>query len=161
MVDVQVGPEAGKVGAPKKRSAGNDANLSSFVKYDRLRRTLDEKLKKVKIELERLEPLVLSHFERTGTDRVKRGGLTVYLRRQLWAGRQDGVTNEMAVEVLVANGMPEFTEPHLKTQSLSALIREMDKQHSETGGWATWMPEPIKAVIKVSEVLSVQTRTSD
>lgn len=132
---------------------GSSLTLRKYARLDRDRRTLKEKLAKVEAEIDETEPGVIEHFQRMGMDRATIDGTTIYLRRELWAGKADGVTDEAACDALAANGLGDYVKRKFNTQSVSAFVRELD-------GRGEPLPAPLAAVLKISEVFKIGTRRS-
>jgi|TARA_R110002167_G_scaffold59891_3_gene169633 hypothetical protein len=98
-----------------------------------------------------LQEIILKHFERNGIQNIKQNGATVYLKRDLWAGREEGVTNEEAAQALQDAGLGEYVGP--STQGLSAYLRELDELGEQ-------IPAPLRGKIKVTETFKIQSRRS-
>lgn len=133
------------------------ADIRTVRKYAQLenrRAELDDELKAVKAQLADLEPAVLSYFQRQGMQSTKMEGRTLYLKRELYAGRADGIESEFACEALKSAGLGEFVREGIVTNSLSALLRERDREH----GYEQAVPEPLRGVIVANEVHKVGSR---
>ena len=116
------------------------------------RNRLEAELSAVKKRLADLEPDVLKWFEAQGLSSAKLSdGRTIYLRRELWAGRADGVDNEEACSALIASGLTDLVEPHYNVNTLSAYLRELDKNGDP-------LPPPMQGKIIVREVFKVGSR---
>ncbi len=135
------------------KPTGRSTSLRTYAKLDKERRTLNARLKKLDTLIEETSHAVLDHFQKIGIDRVTVDGVTIYVRRQLWAGREDGVTVDEACTALKDAGLPEYAHERVNTQSLSAFVRELDAAGKP-------LPAELQGVIKVSEVFKVQTRMS-
>lgn len=139
--------------ATQAQSGATDLDLREYINLDLERRELKERLGVVEERLGDLEPRVLEYFERMGIDRVSIDGVTVYIRRELWAGREEGVSWEQACEALVAAGLEDYVSPRFNHMSLSAYVRELDRQGEPT-------PEPLVGIISIAEKFRVHTRKS-
>lgn len=113
---------------------------------------LKDRLAAIDARLADLEPTVLDWFQRNGVDRVRVDDRTLSLRRELWAGRAEGVDTAAACAALVAAGLPEFAEPRVNTQSLSALLREREKSGEPA------VPPELEGVIVANEVFKIGSR---
>lgn len=113
---------------------------------------LKDRLAAIDARLGDLEPHVLEWFQREGVDRIRVDDRTLSLRRELWAGRADGVDTEAACAALIAAGLSEFAARRVNTQSLSALLREREK-----GGEAA-VPAELEGVIVANEVWKISSR---
>lgn len=100
-----------------------------------------------------LEPFVTGELQG-----FKTKGLTLFVRRQLWAGviRLDGETtagpaNERAAAALRAAGLGEFTGLKVEAQSLSAYVRELDERGEK-------LPPELEPYINVSTKIELSAR---
>lgn len=125
---------------------------SSFVK----KQDAEAAVKAAEAEMKELHDTVVEYFQRHGVDKQTLDGITVYLRRELWAGREEAADNAMACKALGDAGMGEMAEPRINTQKLSAYARELDKQ----GTSLTDAHPELKGLIKVSEVFKIGARQS-
>mgnify|MGYP003134179461 CR=1 FL=1 len=98
-----------------------------------------------------LQEIILAHFEQNSIQNIKQNGVTVYLKRELWAGREERVSNEEAAQALNDAGLSEYIGP--TTQSLSAYLRELDKEGEP-------LPEKLRGKIKLTETYKIQARRS-
>lgn len=139
--------------AETKTRAPTITSLRKYVRLDKEKRELDIKVKKVAAELKESADLVLDYFQRHGMNQFKVDGITVYMARELWAGREDDVSHEQACAALEEAGLGDYAGPRINSQSLSAHIRELDAAGDP-------LPPPLVGVIKVSEVFKIKTRKS-
>ena len=130
---------------------GDSRAIKVYAKLDNERRACEDRLKKVKSKIEEVEPRVMDFFQKLGLDRLTVSGVTVYVQRQLWAGREEDVTHEQAAAALKKAKLGEYASPRVNTQSLSAYMRELDEAGED-------MPAALKGIIKLSEVFKVRTR---
>ena len=124
--------------------------LKRFVQLEKRRRELESQLKEAKAESGHLEAMLLEKFAESGIASIKVDGLTVYLHRQLWAGPIDG-NYIAACEALQAVGLGDMVEPRFNTNTLSAWVRERDKEGEA-------LPPTLSEAIKVTEQFSIRTR---
>ena len=132
------------------------ASIQTIKRYARLerdKRDLENKLKQTKAQIETLRESVLAWFQDHGVTSQAIDGMTLYIRRELWAGREEGIDNDAAIAALQAAGLGEYAGPRINTQSLSAYLRELD-----VAGEA--MPSELQGVIKLSEVFKIGTRVA-
>jgi len=99
----------------------------------------------------KLQEIILKHFEKNGIQNIKQNGATVYLKKDIWAGREEGVTNEEAAQALQDAGLSEYVG--LATQSLSAYLRELVREGEQ-------IPEKLRGKIKITETFKIQSRSS-
>ena len=159
MVDTQVA-ELERSPQPMDTDGGLPAlgQLKRFVALDKRKRRLEEELKSVKAELEDLRPAVLDYFRTSGTQKQTLDGVTVYLHRQLWAGREEGVDGTKAAAALTLADLGYLVEPKFNTQSLSAFFREQEQLRDDLVDPADLLPPVLRGIIKLSETFDVRTR---
>ena len=128
--------------------------ITDYAALENERADLEAKLEAVKAKLDALRPAVLAYFQERGIDRVSAHNRTLYLRRELWAGRADGVSPEVACAALKAAGFDEFVREGVVTQSLTAFIREREREGEAA------VPPSLAGVIEAKEVFKVGSRKS-
>ncbi len=128
----------------------NQEQLKRYVELEHERRDLDDRLKAVKAETEKLAASLLDQFAEAGMQSARVNGLTVYVHRQLWASAVEG-NYEAACQALRASGHGEFVQERFNTNQISALAREMDK-NGET------LPVEWDGPIKVAETFQLRTQ---
>ena len=130
----------------------NTEELKRFISLEERRRQLETEIDTVKAEAAQLEQLLLPEFERSGVEKVSMDGRTVYLERKLWAKAKDG--NKAAVcKALKRAHLGDFVEETFNTNSLSAYVRELDREERP-------LPSSLRDVLEVSEVFKLRTRRS-
>lgn len=98
--------------------------IKAFAKLHKQKSDLEDQLKKVKGRIEDEEPRIIDYFQRHGVPSVKTENGTVHLRRELWAGRVNGVEPDDIYKALGDAGL-EHTAPHnMNVQKMSAIVRE-------------------------------------
>ena len=122
-----------------------------FVKLEKQRRKIEDALKKIKADIEAVHGPSLEYFQSKGIQRQTIDGLTVHLRRELWASKLAAVTHSEACDALKEAGLGDFTGERINNQGLSAYVRELDSQDQE-------LPATLEGIIKVSEVFKLGTR---
>lgn len=125
--------------------------IERYAKLENERASLEDALTAVKAKLDELRDGVLAYMQAHGVDRLTSAGRTLHVRRELWAGRPDGVTAEDLASVLDALGMDEFHADAPKMQALSAWLRELDRDGRE-------IPEALRGVLVANEVFKVGSR---
>jgi hypothetical protein len=103
-----------------------DEKIEQFIELETERRELEARLKEVKEEIAPLHEQVLTYFEQTGTSKIKRSGLTLYVHRQLWARPIDG-DYERGCAALKAAGLEDMVKESFNIHTLSAYIRELER----------------------------------
>ncbi len=141
------------------KPTGDSRALRTYARLDKEKRAAEAKLKKVKSEIEACEPRVKSFFEKMGVSKFTIEGITIYLNRQLWVGRQDDVSHNDVAAAMKKAGLSEYCGPRLNTQSFSAFVRELQGEGSDTPEeLVKKLPAPLQGIIKISEVFKINTR---
>lgn len=130
----------------------DNRTLKKFLRLTRDKKALDVKLEKVKQDLKESEKVLRAQFEKAGLDSTKVDGTTIYLHRQVWARAKDGDRGAVLV-ALRETEMDEYITENFNTNSLSAYVRECEKEGQE-------IPEKLKACLEITEVFSLRTRSS-
>jgi hypothetical protein len=122
------------------------AEIARLIELDEAKKQLEADIKSITEERSALEQKLLADFEAMGIDSIKSGGKTVYIQRQLWARASEGSAN-----VFRAAGLDYMVKESVNTQTLSAYVRELDRDGSP-------VPPEIAAVTNVSEAFQLRTR---
>jgi hypothetical protein len=130
----------------------NTDELKRFVALEERRRQLEVEIDTIKAEAAELEERLLPQFEQSGMERVAIDGRTVYVERKLWAKAKDG-DKQALCKALKRARLSEFVQETFNPQSLSALVREWDRDGRP-------MPPSLREVLEVSEVFKLRTRRS-
>jgi hypothetical protein len=128
--------------------------ITEYAALENRRMDLKDELVAIESKIAELAPRVLEWFQASGTQKITRDGRTLYLKRELWAGRAEGVSNEAAVAALEGAGLNEFCGMKVNTQSLSAWMREREKE-----GQAP-VPTELEGAFVANEVFKVGSRRS-
>ncbi len=127
--------------------------VERYAKLENERTALEDQLVAVKAKLDELRAGVLEYMQAHSLDKVTSAGRTLYLRRELWAGRAEGVSPADLMVALDAAGLTEFAERAPKMQSLTAYVRELDRDGLE-------LPEPLRGVLVANELFKIGSRRS-
>ena len=111
---------------------------------------LERRLKRVKSEIADVEPVVRDEMAQEGVQSINVGDRTVYLHRQLWARPRDG-DYASAVEALREVGLDEYVEEKFNVHSLSAVVREWDRNDEE-------VPEELAKSLEITEDIKVRSQ---
>jgi len=130
----------------------NTDELKRFVVLEERRRQLEAEIDSIKAEAADLEQRLLPQFEQSGMERVTIDGRTVYVERKLWASAKNG-DKQALCKALKRARLSEFVQETFNSQSLSALVREWDRDGRP-------MPPSLREVLEVSEVFKLRTRRS-
>tara|TARA_R110002167_G_scaffold361610_1_gene580101 strand:+ start:1372 stop:1767 length:396 start_codon:yes stop_codon:yes gene_type:complete len=123
--------------------------LACFAILSTKKKDLKNELKVVEEEMSAYQEGLLTHFEKNGIQSIKQNGMTIYLKKQLWAGKEEGVTGAEAVEALKEAGLEDYIGP--STQGLSAYLRELDAN-------GEGIPQVLQGKIKLTERFTISTR---
>lgn len=127
-----------------------DEKIERFIELETERRELEARLKELKEEITPLHEQVLTYFEQTGTSKIKRSGLTLYVHRQLWARPIDG-DYERGCAALKAAGLEDMVKLSFNIHTLSAYIRELERMGEP-------IPESFEGAIQTDETFQIRTR---
>jgi len=130
----------------------NSEQLKRFVALEERRKELEGEIDRIKAEATEIESALMPQFEQAGIERVSVDGRTVYIERRLWAAAKNGDKPALC-KALKRARLSDFVQETFNSQSLSALVREWDRE-----GRA--MPPSLREVLEVSEVFKLRTRRS-
>lgn len=112
---------------------------------------LDTQIKAVSAELEKLSDGVLKYFQHQGIDRVSVEGRTLYLRREVFAGKGVEATTDEICEQLRTMGLEAYTGKKVSYPGVSAYIREQ-----EDAGFALKdIEQQFDGKIRIAEVFKI------
>lgn len=124
-----------------------------FVGHSRRKTELEAELSDVKKKMGELEPVLLTAIEEEKFPESSRvDGMTVFLRRQVWASAKDG-DYEAACEALRAAGLEEYVNTRFNVQSVSAYVRDLEREEIP-------LDPRLVAALNITEKFSVQARAS-
>jgi len=130
------------------------ADVRTVKRYAELvkrKRKLDAEVKKIKKQLADLEEPVLGYFGDQCIEQQRFDGVTLSVRRELWAGHNGDV--DAACQALVEAGYGDLVGRRFNTSQLSAVVREWDRAGEE-------IPDGLREHIKVSEVFKISARVN-
>ena len=133
------------------------AKIDSVKRLVRLRKERDRAeagLAKIKAQIDEQEPRVLEWMQEHGVPSIKHDGITLHIRRELWASVGDeGVP--FLRDALEAAGVDAETiiRERANSQTLSALVREYDRDGRP-------LPNSLASAVKISEVFKIGYRAS-
>lgn len=157
--------------------------LQAFASVDGAVKAADAAAKRLKDWRAGMEDRVLEALEQIGVQRAPlTGGPTIYRSRELWAGNavdeDDEISTDDAYErtcaALEKAGLGQYVQTRYNVQSLSAYFREREKELEaeirDRDGLGLddpvavdpedLVPEPLRGVLKISEVVKPKARTS-
>lgn len=100
-------------------------------------------------EADRLEQELLEDFVEEGVQNVRVDGSTVFLHRQIWAGKEEGVETPAVVSALKTAGLGHLVGENYNGQTLAAYLRDLDRNEEP-------MPAELVGVIKPVEVFQIR-----
>lgn len=133
----------------------NSGKVKQYAELTSKKREVQKMLDDLNGTLAKLEEELLEEYTDEGVSSLKvdtsEGRFTVFPRRELWAGREEGVDNDAACAALRAAGLDDLCETKFNTQKLSAVVREMDAAGAP-------YPASFVGVIKVTEKYRLSVR---
>ena len=131
----------------------SDAVLDEYIKLVKEKRKLAEKTKAIKDKMAPIEEVLLEHFQ-GGTTQIKRGGLTLYLKRDVTVGSADGdveaLTDALRKARLGFLISPQWTR--MKAWVKERCIQENGELNIKK------LPPTIAAHVKIAEKFSIGNR---
>jgi len=127
---------------------GDIADVRAVALLTAQKRDLEAQLRIVEQGLASATAKALEFFRQEGTQSVTVEGYTVFLKRELWAKIIDPA---LAMAALDKVGWGEYVAPKTSSQSLSARLRELDKD-------GVPLPSEFEGAIAVSEVYKINAR---
>lgn len=106
----------------------------NWKRYAAIHKRLDEidaEQKALKAEALELEPTLLEEMSEDGIDRMTINGVTFYPRRRVFVSAAKGCDKEQVSDALIACGLGDFVSRTFNTNTLSAYVREVARNHSE------------------------------
>jgi len=126
------------------------------------RRELQAELAEVERDLGTLEESTLEEMLAEGMQSCRVDGMTLYIERQLWAGRGEHTSREIT-EALEAAGLADMTTANW--QQLSSYVREQarnatGKEKPSAEEAIAALPDILRNVVSVTEAVKVRGRKS-
>jgi hypothetical protein len=125
-------------------SIGIDKHLiAEFVELTLKKREMAREKTKMETRLKELTEIIVDQFVETETvESLRVMGYNVKPKRELWAGAKDG-DFERSCNVLVDSGHGEYVNRRFDSRSVSALIREYDREGE--------IPEELQEGLEITE----------
>ncbi len=128
--------------------------LKRLVRLRKQRADLEAKMASLKSQIDETEPAVLEWMQENGLQQIRQNGITVHLRRELWASVSTDDIDFLKDALRAAGVEPgDIVKERANTQTLSALVREYDRDGRP-------LPNSLAAALKVSEVFKLGYRTA-
>lgn len=138
--------------------------VNEFIELEDQRKGKEGEIDKIKERLAELEPQIMERFENAGMQSMKsKQGTVIYIRRDLWAGAKEGA-EVLLLEALKSVGLGDMVKEKVNTQTLSAYIREQEKDQFGAAVSATpeeiigVLPEGLREAVNITERFSLRTR---
>lgn len=138
--------------------------VNEFIELDEQRKGKEGEIDKIKERMSELEPLIMERFENAGMQSMKSTqGTVIYVRRDLWAGAKEGA-EVLLLESLKAVGLGDMVKEKVNTQTLSAYVREQEKEQFGSNVSAKpddiiqVLPEGLREAVNITEKFSLRTR---
>lgn len=126
------------------------ADVARLIELDERRHELEGQLDQIKYERKVLEERLMEQWAEAGVQHVRQNGMTVYLRRDVWAGI-DAEYKTSAPYAFMRADLGHMLS--VNSQTLSAYVRELERKGEEA-------PEDIRQLIRTTEQFSIRTRRS-
>lgn len=124
-----------------------------FTDLAKTKKDLEVMLGDIKRKLEVIEPVLLQAIEEDRFPQSSRvNGMTVYLKREVWASPKDG-DYEKACEALRAANLGEYVHERFNTNSVSAYVRDLEREGEP-------LPPILQDALNVTEKFKVQARAA-
>jgi hypothetical protein len=118
------------------------ARVHRFVELSLRKRDLQAQLREIEADLQALMEPVKDEMAAAGLKNMSlENGVTVYLRREIWAKAKDG-NRRAVVDALQSVGLDDMVS--FNTQSLTAYVRRADEANDE-------LPSALREVIELTE----------
>jgi hypothetical protein len=108
--------------------------LQRLVELERQIDDLEEQLAPLTKERKKLRETLLNQWVEFGAQRTTMNGYTIYLERKVWGSYPQG--KAAAIDALQEAGMGEYVNPDFQHQSVSKLVRELEKEGQMPPGFA-------------------------
>ena len=95
-----------------------------YVELVKEKREAESNLKNITGELDAYAAPLISAMQTEDVPKLTTGGMTIYIRRELWARASAGQM-EAACDALVAAGLGEYVHPAFNASTLSSYVREL------------------------------------
>jgi hypothetical protein len=138
--------------------------VNRFIELEEMRKSREGEIDEIKKEVAELEPQIMERFENAGMQSMKsKQGTVIYIRRDLWAGAKEGA-EVLLLEALKSVGLGDMVKEKVNTQTLSAYIREQEKDQFGANVSAKpeeiigVLPEGLREAVNITEKFSLRTR---
>ena len=128
---------------------------------------LTRRLKEVDGELNRLQPLVSAYFAQHGMPRIPLQGVTLYIRRDLWARPKFKGGQKDVCLAMCATGYGHFVHDTYDVSAFSAHVRELERANldridsGEIPDVSAALPPDLAKVLSVSPTYKLMGTITD
>jgi len=138
-----------------------------YSEADQAKRTAEQEQKEAEAVMKELEPKLLAQMADDGMDRITIKGVTYSPTRRLYVGPDTnvGANKEAVAAALLKSDLGDYVKQDYNANSLSAYVRSVAEEHGGKDMVTTeelrgFLPEPLRAVLKVGDVWSLGSRKS-
>lgn len=132
-----------------------DRKIKHFIQLLKDKKEITKKAKDINEMIDWLEPEIRLHFGDHGIEKLTKDGMTIYIRRQLFAKKCDvddlPVTEEACIQALKQAGMHNFFEQKVKMSAMSAYFKELEEEDLP-------LPPALEGKLKPIEVFKITGR---
>jgi hypothetical protein len=93
------------------------------------RRELKRRLDEVKARMDAMESQLKDLLGAEGYERVRVGGFTIYLKREIWARAKTGYDTQDVCSALKRAGLGHFVRDSYNVNQLSGHVRRLEEAH--------------------------------
>lgn len=142
--------------------------VNKFIKLDQLIKGKEGEVEDLKKERAALEALLLPRFQEGGIASMKSSSkVTVYLRRDVWAGAKDGDKASLYAAMRTIPETASMVQETVNSQTFSAYVREKAREHfgdalntAKPEDLVQALPEELRALVNVTEKFSLRATKS-
>ena len=149
---------------PEGTRTGRSQTVKTYGKLYLEKKSLEDKLKKVKLKMTQAEEGVLDHFQQMGYQSLNVNGVCVHLKRRIVVGKNPEVTPEEMQKALVNAGMGEYVKPQVNARSLASYYRNVEdtliQENNIPNSVETLLQPEVKDFLSIHEIFSIGARKS-
>lgn len=108
----------------------------------------------IKERADELERELLEAFSEEGCQNVKTDdGSTVFMRREIWPAREEGVDTPQILDALRESNLEHYISENFNSRSLASYMKDLDEAGEP-------LPAPLAAVIRPAERFYIRVKKS-
>ena len=127
----------------------NVERLKRFVSLAKKKKELSAELSDVEADMKLLEANILEDFTVAGVSTMSIDDRVLYIHKQAWAKRHEGVSGAEVVRAMQQAGLEEFTT--INHQSLSSELRRLEEDGES-------IPPELEGLIDFVPTFSIRSR---